>query len=95
MSTEKKRKTRSKGQFLDRTDQEYGRLVVLHEELPRQKAGIRWWCRCACGNKLVIPSTSLKYREHCGCERKGKDQKGRRLPIKIHASLEQVLSGRH
>ena len=57
---------------LDLTNQRYGRLVVIREDVPRVRNGRRirqWFCVCDCGSTCVALIDSLRSgkRKSCGC----------------------------
>lgn len=59
----------------DLTGQRFGRLIALSYEIKISNSGHRnayWTCQCDCGNKKVIPSSSLVSgcSNSCGCFRK-------------------------
>ena len=58
------------GQFIDITNQRFGRLVVL-EQTPSLKKKVRWDCLCDCGNITNVSTGVLKNGQtiSCGCVR--------------------------
>jgi hypothetical protein len=62
-----------------------GRLTV-ESPAPNARGGTRlrtaWWCRCDCGGRKAIATTSLVYglTRSCGCLYKVEGE-GRRLPV--------------
>lgn len=52
------------------TGQVFGRLTVLKEApLTKGNRNRRWWCLCACGNKLTVRQDALHRGDNlsCGC----------------------------
>lgn len=47
----------------------FGRLEVIREAGRDRKGGVRWFCKCACGNETVVASTKLTQgrTRSCGC----------------------------
>lgn len=64
--------------FVDRTGDRFGRLVVV--SLAERREGVVYWlCRCDCGKEKPVSSSSLKggLTASCGCaRRKPKDGRG-------------------
>lgn len=56
------------GNVIDLTGHQYGRLTVLHQ-LPYEKHGTLWECRCSCGNTHAATSNTLRRKkvQSCGC----------------------------
>ena len=60
------------GKFIDLTGQKYGRLLVEERGpdifFPSGKK-TRWWCRCDCGNRILVTSNALRTgnTRSCGC----------------------------
>ncbi len=55
----------------DLTGQTFGDLTVLRPaDRQRKNGGVRWICRCACGNTCECSATLLARgkRTHCGCK---------------------------
>ena len=55
--------------FIDLTDQIFGRLQVINR-LSNSKLGkVRWLCQCNCGNMVVVITPSLRHgwTKSCGC----------------------------
>lgn len=59
-------------QFLDLTDERYGRLVVLSHAGKTPRGQALWLCQCDCGMQKVIRASSLRSGESlsCGCRKK-------------------------
>lgn len=56
--------------FVDLTNQRFGKLVVLKRYLENtQQNKPRWFCKCDCGNFIIVNGESLKhgYTQSCGC----------------------------
>jgi len=53
----------------DLTNKKFGRLTVL--EIQRTPKGVRWACKCDCGNFTSVISNKLKHgkTKSCGCLR--------------------------
>lgn len=48
----------------------FGMLEIL-ERAGSNKAGrALWLCRCECGNEIVMPTSTIKSKRHCGCQTK-------------------------
>jgi hypothetical protein len=61
--------------FIDLTGKKFNKLKVTRY-IGKTKRGIsRWLCLCACGNKTIVNSDSLKNgnTKSCGCLYKGND----------------------
>lgn len=75
------------GRFVDLTGQRFGRLIAIKRTddyiSPSNKPSVMWECRCDCGNKCVVSSSSLRtgHTISCGCyfievaREKGKNSK--------------------
>ena len=58
------------GKFLDRTNQRYGRLLVVSKTAERDVSGnVIWHCMCDCGAKVAVSGSSLQQKttQSCGC----------------------------
>lgn len=60
---------------IDLTGDVYGRLTVLHEDLPRTTKERYWICKCECGNLTRVAQSNLRRSKgskttSCGCYRK-------------------------
>lgn len=55
--------------LIDRTDQRYGRLVVLCRVGKDKQRHLRWLCRCDCLNFVVVSGNDLTSgnSQSCGC----------------------------
>lgn len=54
----------------DLTGQRFGRLIVLSQTDERASGrNVKWLCLCNCGNRIVVPSSSLQTANtrSCGC----------------------------
>lgn len=60
--------TRRAWNFLDLTEQRYGRLVVLARAANRRSVA-HWLCQCDCGTVKVVRSNALRSgnTKSCGC----------------------------
>lgn len=38
-----------------------------------------WWCECACGNRIILSTHSLKNTDSCGCDKVQGDYTGRKF----------------
>lgn len=56
-------------QMIDRTGQKYARLLVLGPAEYAKGGGVRWRCRCECGNEIAAFGQNLKsgHTASCGC----------------------------
>lgn len=56
---------------VDLTGQKFGRLTATKFVGTNQENRALWECQCKCGNKVVIPSNSLRrgFTRSCGCLR--------------------------
>lgn len=57
------------GKFIDITGKRYGKLTVLG--IAGRDNGIKWLCKCDCGNTTVVKGNNLKngHTASCGCAR--------------------------
>jgi hypothetical protein len=55
--------------LIDLTGERFGRLVVMHRALSKQRRNYYWWCRCDCGRMKRILGQSLRSGAtvSCGC----------------------------
>jgi hypothetical protein len=63
-------KPRTNYNFVDRTGQRYGRLLVLSQAPKRHpRRSAQWLCRCDCGKDTIVNATALSTGEtqSCGC----------------------------
>lgn len=60
------------GKLIDLTGNKYGRLTVLKYAGKDKWGGLKWLCKCDCGNKKVVKGSSLKMglTKSCGCFKK-------------------------
>lgn len=69
-------------------NQRFGRLVVLKEDIEREKeekAGHSFWlCQCDCGNIVSIKQSNFKIQQSCGC-----------LKSKSNAKIERFLRNKN
>lgn len=53
-------------------------LIVPIDKIPKQTHGIYWYCKCDCGNEVLVPTSYLSrkgnyiHQTSCGCDRKNK-----------------------
>lgn len=54
----------------DITGNRYGKLVVIHKDISDKK-GVRWFCKCDCGNYKTVASRHLigGNTQSCGCNK--------------------------
>lgn len=75
----------------DLTGKRFGRLVVLKRDFSSEKKGVRWLCKCDCGNeKIILGQTLLRGKaKSCGCYRKecGNIQKFSTKHNKSHSKI--------
>jgi hypothetical protein len=58
------------GKFLDRTNQRYGRLLVVGKTAERNPSGnVIWSCLCDCGAHVAVSGSALQQKstQSCGC----------------------------
>lgn len=58
--------------MIEMTGKKFGRLTVLKKAEYKTKARqAHWWCRCECGNELIVNGSSLRrgLTKSCGCLR--------------------------
>ena len=94
--------------FIDRTGQTYGRLTVI-ELAQRGEGGVKWRCRCTCGNEVVVKTGNLQSgnSQSCGClsaekaraqhsQRRGKysDLTGQRYGRLVIVAFAEVRKGK-
>lgn len=55
--------------LIDLTGKTFGKLTVLHRAVSRKTHGVRWMCKCQCGNLIIVDGHSLKKgtTKSCGC----------------------------
>ena len=58
--------------FEDLSNQVFGKLTVLHENIDDDRKATCWVCRCECGNEVIVQASNLKsgHTMSCGCYRK-------------------------
>lgn len=56
-------------QFIDLTNQKFGRLIVLEKAHNDKWGNLQWLCRCECGSEKIILGSSLRSGDtkSCGC----------------------------
>lgn len=59
----------SKQRIIDLTNQKFGHLTVLKQDLSKDDKNIYWICQCECGNIVSIRGDHLRYNNttSCGC----------------------------
>lgn len=71
-NTPVKKTRRARGPYRDLTGKVFGRLTILRIGEPAEWGGIRWVCKCECGNEKLICGNDIT-RTHrtptrsCGC----------------------------
>jgi hypothetical protein len=58
------------GKFIDRTNQKFGRLLIIEKSNQRNSSGnVKWLCLCDCGNQLYDAGSALQQKttQSCGC----------------------------
>ena len=65
-----------KKEIEDLTGRKFGRLTVLEREFNDNSRGTKWWCKCECGNKVLVSRHSLVLglTKSCGCYQKEKSR---------------------
>lgn len=58
------------GKFIDLTGQRFGFLTVNRRGPSGKRKETRWWCRCSCGNEVLVTSVNLRKgnTRSCGCK---------------------------
>ena len=58
-----------KRRFIDMAGQRYGRLLVLSPTEYKRGCHAKWFCRCDCGNELVVIGINMRrgLSKSCGC----------------------------
>lgn len=54
---------------IDISGRRFGRLLVLHDDVPKKNGSIAWFCLCDCGNHTIVKSNHLRNGliVSCGC----------------------------
>jgi len=62
----------------DLTGKRFGRLVVIKIEKVGKNGGIKWACKCICGNEVIVAGYRLtsRHTKSCGCLKKEVDAYG-------------------
>ena len=70
----------------------YGRLMVLNRADNTKDGDATWFCRCDCGNFIIVEGSALRSgnTKSCGCLRKDKVRQARSLP-KGESSFHRIL----
>lgn len=65
-----------KKEIEDLTGRKFGRLTVLERGANDNLRGTKWWCKCECGNKVLVSRHSLVLglTKSCGCYQKEKSR---------------------
>lgn len=55
--------------LIDLTGQRFGRLIVIHRTTTTSYGGIRWCCKCDCGQTRFVFGHALRHgqTQSCGC----------------------------
>jgi hypothetical protein len=66
-----KKEVASKTKTVDLIGQKFGRLTVI-ERTGSDKNGVKWRCKCSCGNYIEVHGTGLRKHKSssCGCYKK-------------------------
>ena len=68
----KKKNTRA--EFIDLTNQVFGRLIVIERAENNKFGTAMWLCRCRCGQETVVQSSALLANKtptrSCGCKKR-------------------------
>lgn len=62
------------GKFIDLSDQTFSRLTVISKADIKKGRGVKWICKCSCGNEAIVGSYRLTtgHTRSCGCYQKEK-----------------------
>ena len=65
-----------KKEIEDLTGRKFGRLTVLERGANDNSRGTKWWCKCECGNKVLVSRHSLVLglTKSCGCYQREKSR---------------------
>lgn len=58
--------------FIDLTDQRFGKLAVIARNPEKKGRDVTWFCRCDCGNEVSVFGTALRRKngtKSCGCNK--------------------------
>jgi hypothetical protein len=57
------------GKFIDLTGMKFGRLTVIKRVENDKNGGLKWLCKCVCGNECIVLGNNLKrnHTNSCGC----------------------------
>ncbi len=60
------------GNFIDLTNQKFGRLTVIKREENDIRNCAQWLCKCDCGNTIIVSGNHLRtsHTRSCGCLQK-------------------------
>lgn len=56
------------GSFRDLSNKKFGRLTALYRVYPEDKKGTWWFCKCDCGNTVVVSSGGLIRGDNRTCK---------------------------
>lgn len=77
--------------MIEMTGKKFGRLTVLKKAEYKTKARqAHWWCRCECGNELIVNGSSLRrgLTKSCGCLRDEYRRKKKTPPRRAAQRIE-------
>lgn len=59
-----------------------GKLVAFERVITPTGQQNKWWCRCDCGNEILVSQGNLakEMTKSCGCLKRNKRQFNRKLP---------------
>lgn len=54
---------------MDLTGRRFGKLIALEPTEHRHNGSVVWFCKCDCGNHILVGSSRLTHNktQHCGC----------------------------
>lgn len=83
--------------LIDETGNQYSRLMVVRRAKNARWGGVRWLCRCECGNETIVSGKCLRsgHTRSCGClQREIAAAKCRATALpKGEASLNSTING--
>lgn len=80
--------------FIDRTNQKYGKLLVLYRSGTSNSGKVIWHCHCECGNECDVIGSDLAsgQTQSCGCLRSQGELKIKQWLNKNHISFKTEYS---
>ena len=78
---------------IDMTGQTFGRLTVLGPVERIRGVGIKWLCRCNCGNVVAVLRTNLRKGRtvSCGCFNQDRKTKHGMATTKLHGVWNAII----